>query len=223
MTFSIDSTSVLVSWHAPDEYSNGLLRQYYIEIADDSLSQMSSYISDNTHLLLDGLQPGHQYTFRVAAYTTEKGPFSQPSSITLPSLQGIQYYTPGMQSHIILSNGEEACMGSYYCSWSVSMNCSSYKIIYNKQSNNIIAEETSQNSSIVNPSVISTETSSIRINIQHHNQVPLMVTSSLLGLVSLLLLVVAIIAGIYISYRLYYGKRDNCKLKNVTRYRFPIL
>ena len=82
--------SVLVSWHAPDadEYSNGVLRKYYIEITDNSSSQISFYISDDTHLLLDSLQPGHQYTFRVAAYTTEKGPFSRPISITLPSLQG---------------------------------------------------------------------------------------------------------------------------------------
>ena len=91
MTLSVDSTSVLLSWHAPDadEYSNGVLRQYYIESTDSSLSQMSFYVSDNTHLLLDSLQPGHRYTFRVAAYTTEKGPFSEPISITLPSFQGI--------------------------------------------------------------------------------------------------------------------------------------
>ena len=90
MTFSIDSTSVLVSWHAPDEYSNGLLCQYYIEITDiNSVSQTSFHASDDTHLLLESLQPDHQYTFRVAAYTTEKGPFSEPISITLSSLPGI--------------------------------------------------------------------------------------------------------------------------------------
>ena len=46
----------------------------------------------------------------------------------------------------------------------------------------------------------------------HQNQGPLMVTASMLGLVSFILLVVAIVAGIYISYRL--CKRD----KKVTRY-----
>ena len=93
MTFFIDSTSVLVSWHAPDadEYSNGVMRQYYIEITDNSLSQTTFHVSDDTHLLLESLRPGHQYTFRVATYTgtTEKGPFSEPISITLPSLSGI--------------------------------------------------------------------------------------------------------------------------------------
>ena len=91
MTFFIGSTSVLLSCYAPDadEYSNGILQQYYIESTDNSSNQICFYVSDDTHLLLDSLQPGHQYTFRVAVYTTERGPFSQPISIRLPSLQGI--------------------------------------------------------------------------------------------------------------------------------------
>ena len=90
MTFAIDSMSILLSWHAPDadEYSNGVLRQYYIEMTDNSSSERSFHIADATHLLFDNLQPGHVYTFRVASYASEKGPFSEPTSITLPSLQG---------------------------------------------------------------------------------------------------------------------------------------
>ena len=82
--------SILLSWHAPDadECSNGVLRQHYVEITDNSSSKRSFHIVDDTHLLLDSLQPGHQYTFRVAAYTAKTGPFSQPISITLPSSQG---------------------------------------------------------------------------------------------------------------------------------------
>ena len=66
-----------------------------------------------------------------------------------------------------------------------------------------IEEETSQNSSIINV-------------VQRHNQVPLMVTATMLGMVSLLLLVVAAVAGIYIGYRLY--KCD----KKAKRYRSMI-
>ena len=47
---------------------------------------------------------------------------------------------------------------------------------------------------------------------QNQGLLTLMVTASMLGLVSFILLVVAIVAGIYISYRLW--KRD----KKVTRY-----
>ena len=50
------------------------------------------------------------------------------------------------------------------------------------------------------------------IIVVEEDQGPLMVTASMLGLVSFILLVVAIVAGIYISYRL--CKRD----KKVTRY-----
>ena len=56
------------------------------------------------------------------------------------------------------------------------------------------------------------------INVQCHNQlqVPLVVTASMLGLVSLLLLAVTVVAGIYISCRL-------CKRhKKVKRYRTTI-
>ena len=52
------------------------------------------------------------------------------------------------------------------------------------------------------------------ISIQDQNQGPLMVTASMLGLVSFILLLIALVAGIYISYRL--CKHD----RKVTRYRF---
>lgn len=41
------------------------------------------YTTDRTHLLLNNLYPNHQYTFRVAAYTNERGPFSQLTAETL--------------------------------------------------------------------------------------------------------------------------------------------
>ena len=41
------------------------------------------YTTDHTHLLLNNLYPDHQYTLRVAAYTNERGPFSQLTAETL--------------------------------------------------------------------------------------------------------------------------------------------
>ena len=41
------------------------------------------YTTDRTHLLLNNLYPNHQYTFRVAAYTNERGSFSQLTVETL--------------------------------------------------------------------------------------------------------------------------------------------
>ena len=41
------------------------------------------YTTDSTHLLLNNLYPNRQYTFRVAAYTNERGPFSELTAETL--------------------------------------------------------------------------------------------------------------------------------------------
>ena len=74
--------------------------------------------------------------------------------------------------------------------------------IYGISVSSLLIESTdSTDSMIISKAILEEDTSSI-INTQCHNQVPLVVTASLLGLVSLFLLVVAIIAGIYISYRL---------------------
>ena len=59
---------------------------------------------------------------------------------------------------------------------------------------------------------------SIQNSCQHQNQSPMMVTASMLGLVSFILLLVALVAGIYISYRLC-DKHD----RKATRYRFLTL
>ena len=86
----INSTTVLLSWHAPyAEYTNGILQEYYhILIIDNITGDQIHYNTEDTHLLVDSLQPNHQYTFRVAAYTSGRGPFSQPITVTLRSLQG---------------------------------------------------------------------------------------------------------------------------------------
>ena len=84
--YSINSTTLLLSWRAPDadEYSH--TQQYHVEVTDKNSGQMSHYITENTHLLFNKSRPNHQYAFRVAAYTNRRGPFSQYYSITQHSL-----------------------------------------------------------------------------------------------------------------------------------------
>ena len=99
----INSTTILLSWNAPNaEYANGILRGYQIEIIDNSTGTQRNYITDNTHLLLNNLQPIHQYTFRVAAHTNGRGPFSQLTAFTLndshtPIQFGMQFYNHSPQ------------------------------------------------------------------------------------------------------------------------------
>ena len=80
---SINSTTLLLSWHAPNaDNVNG----YHIQVFDNGTGARTTYITDNTHLLLNHLQPNHQYTFGVAAaYADGRGPliFSQLTAATL--------------------------------------------------------------------------------------------------------------------------------------------
>lgn len=78
---SINSTTLLLSWHAPSaEYVKG----YHIQVFDNDTGAQTTYVTDNTHLLLSNLWPNHQYTFGVAAaYVDGRGPFSQLTVATL--------------------------------------------------------------------------------------------------------------------------------------------
>ena len=77
----INSNTLLLTWHAPDaENINWILRQYHVEITDGISSDQIIYTTNETHLLVDNLQPNHEYAFRVAALT---GPFSKAITVTL--------------------------------------------------------------------------------------------------------------------------------------------
>ena len=82
----ISSNTLLLSWYASDvENTNGILRQYHVEITDRISTDQTVYTTNETHLLVDNLQPNHEYTFRVAALTkfNVRGQFSKAISVTL--------------------------------------------------------------------------------------------------------------------------------------------
>ena len=80
----INSNTLLLSWHASDaENTNGILRQYHVEIIDSVSKDEIIYTTDETHLLVDSLQPNGEYTFRVADLTNVRGPFSKAITVTL--------------------------------------------------------------------------------------------------------------------------------------------
>ena len=78
-TTLINSTTILFSWNAPN---SEFLRGYQVQIIDNTTGIQKDYTTENTHLLLNNLLPNHQYIFRVAAYTNERGPFSQLTAAT---------------------------------------------------------------------------------------------------------------------------------------------
>ena len=80
----INSSTLLLTWHAPDaENTNGILQHYHVEITDNISMDQIIYTTDETHLLVDNLQPNHEYTIRVAALTNVRGSFSKAITVTM--------------------------------------------------------------------------------------------------------------------------------------------
>ena len=105
-SLQLDSVRLLFSWRDPDSSNanctcknmtstvtlNRIIRRYTIKVTDDSTGDQTSYRTDDRHLLLDNLQPHHQYTFRVAIdYATNTCPYSQPLTVILNSTEGKSY------------------------------------------------------------------------------------------------------------------------------------
>ena len=84
-----NSTSVFLSWRPPlAQYWNGIIQGYHVNFtqANRTNSDSEEYTTVVPYLLINNLEPGVMYTFRVAAYTVGgKGPFSELMDI-VPSL-----------------------------------------------------------------------------------------------------------------------------------------
>ena len=79
--------SIFLSWSPPlARYQNGIIRGYYVYVdlnsteaeLSDANSTTFEYTTQDQHLLIDSLHPFAVYTCIVAAYTVERGPFSEP-------------------------------------------------------------------------------------------------------------------------------------------------
>ena len=100
----LNSSSVLLFWDAPPiEHQNGIVREYHVEISGENTSLY--YTTDTPFLVLDYLMPSMNYNCSVAAYTTERGPFSEPTTISLH-----------LENQIITTqmNTSNACRVYYY-------------------------------------------------------------------------------------------------------------
>ena len=86
-----NSTSVFLSWRPPlAQYRNGIIQGYHVHVtftqANRTNSDSEEYTTVVPYLLINNLEPGVMYTFRVAAYTVGgKGPFSELMDV-VPSL-----------------------------------------------------------------------------------------------------------------------------------------
>ena len=76
---STSATSLYVEWEPPS-ISNGIIRYYQIEHYLSSTNEVTEVIAEAfpRRFNITGLRTGVEYNVKVAAFTVELGPFSNP-------------------------------------------------------------------------------------------------------------------------------------------------
>ena len=80
----VDSRNVHLSWSPPPEHHNGVIRQFWINITEADTGRRFQLISVGTSFTVSSLHPFYTYSFQIAAYTVNLGPFSEPSLLQMP-------------------------------------------------------------------------------------------------------------------------------------------
>ena len=81
----LNSTAVFLQWSLPTlDQRNGVIRKYHIRQFETVTSILTSYMrgGNYTELLIGSLHAYYQYQFTIAAETVERGPFSNPVTVT---------------------------------------------------------------------------------------------------------------------------------------------
>ena len=73
---------IFLSWRPPDvTHQNGIIEGYCVEFAEVNASTQFEYTTQEPYLFIYDLEPGVNYTCRIAAFTVEIGPFSEAITI----------------------------------------------------------------------------------------------------------------------------------------------
>ena len=89
----VTETSFTLTWQPPSfEGSNGVIRQYVIQVLEVDTGMTFMETSNVTEVILEGLHPFYSYSCRIAAETIGVGPFSFPITVQLNE-DGKDYYT----------------------------------------------------------------------------------------------------------------------------------
>ena len=84
---SISSTSIRISWQAPDtELQNGDITSYHINVVEIETGQLFTFstVPTDSIYVVNNLHPFYHYNCSVAAYTTGLGPIAHYLVQTLP-------------------------------------------------------------------------------------------------------------------------------------------
>lgn len=80
--FSLNSTSIQLAWDSPSpDDHNGLIQEYHINITQAISGVTIQEISNQTHIVITGLNPYTIYHCSVAAVTNDRGPYTDVISV----------------------------------------------------------------------------------------------------------------------------------------------
>ena len=79
---SLNDTSMILSWRPPvAEQQNGIIKGYYVKLTKANTTTLFNYTTQEPYLLIINLEPGIEYTCKIAAFTVGVGPFSEAVTI----------------------------------------------------------------------------------------------------------------------------------------------
>ena len=80
----VTATSLTLTWQPPSfENSNGIIRQYVIQVEEVNTERMLIATSNTTDITVEDLHPFYVYSCRIAAETIQVGPYSSPITVQL--------------------------------------------------------------------------------------------------------------------------------------------
>ena len=80
----VSSTALHLSWTAPLEDRNGIIREYRVKVHEIETSQLRMYSTVNSFITVQSLHPFYTYRCAVSAFTVATGPFANFSAVMLP-------------------------------------------------------------------------------------------------------------------------------------------
>ena len=89
---AVDPTTLFLSWSAPPLHQqNGIIRHYYVSLAELETEAILNYTTANENMTVTSLHPDYHYQIEISAVTVGTGPTSTPVTVQMPEDGKSQY------------------------------------------------------------------------------------------------------------------------------------
>ena len=80
---AVSSNAIILSWDPPPILErNGIIRDYRINLTEETTEIVMTYISSGNSIEVSLLHPFYNYSWIVSAVTIGEGPYTEPSWVT---------------------------------------------------------------------------------------------------------------------------------------------